>query len=182
MKKILFLSALLFSTTSFAKNKSIDIAINNAVAILGDVAQSTREFKVKPDQDPQSMIKEYALNEGLIDSDADFAGSWSKTNDAWEVDSGRLGLTTFKAAYGYIENGIQESWDNDDSDTKSQKEYRELLSKAKKAFDILKAIPSVSYGISSAGAVQCGVTFPSLLILDTENGQIHQVIMEGSGC
>jgi hypothetical protein len=57
-------------------------------------------------------------------------------------------------------------------------------SEGQKAANLIKSLygTGVVFGASPTGAVQCGVTFAALLLIDTAKGVIHSFDTEDSGC
>lgn len=181
MKNLLILiSLVLVSQVSHAQSISKRIAA--AAEILASISEGSDTYTVKADA-PKAMLLELGLNEGLVDSEEDFEANWKGTSgDAWEADSMNWGLENLSGAQSYITSNLEQALDNGDQTDADKVKYADGMLKVKKAFNILKSIKSVKYGVAPIGAVQCGVRFPALLILDTENGKIHKITMEGSGC
>lgn len=181
MKNLLILVSLVFTAhTSQAQNISKRIA--TAADILASISEGSNMYTVKAGA-PKAMLLEFGLNEQIVESEEDFEASWKGlSGNAWEADSMNWGLENLSGAQSYITNALDQALENGEQTDADKVKFADGLLKVKKAFNILKSIKSVKFGVAPTGAVQCGVTFPSLLILDTENGKIHQIIMEGSGC
>ncbi|WII73719.1 hypothetical protein QJS83_07500 [Bdellovibrio sp. 22V] len=183
MKTMIFVLSLLASTSVFAKNKGIEDRIRFAANLLAETAQGSQEYKVTPQADTKKMLLEFALQEGSIESEEDFEANWTtNTYELWGADGMMWGLETAGGAYGYVSNALEVALEEGEQTDKDKITFADGMLKLNRAFQILRSIKSVKYGVAPMGAVQCGVTFPSLLIMDTENGVIHQIIMEGSGC
>lgn len=182
MKTLLLTLTFLASTSAFAKAPSIQERIAYAANILASISEGSNEYTVKPNQDSKKMILELALHEGMVESEQEFNDSWSEDGSAWEADGATWGPEDANGARSYIEGALDQNLENSENSDADKIKFADGMTKTKQAFNILRSIKSVKFGVAPMGAVQCGVTFSSLLILDTENGKIHQIIMEGSGC
>ena len=172
-------SVLFFSTAAIADDAS-RIAV--AAKLLSEVAQGSNTYKVSP-SDAKAMLLEFALNEQMAESAEEFEGNWKGNSaDAWEADSMNWGTDTASGALSYITNALENDLDAGEKSDADKVKYADGMMAAKRAFKILRSIKSVKFGVAPTGAVQCGVTFASLFILNTTTGKIYQIIMEGSGC
>ncbi|MEK2645975.1 hypothetical protein [Bdellovibrio sp. BCCA] len=183
MKHLVIVLSLLVSTSAFAKNQDIEKRIRYAADLLASVAEGSQEFKVTPGSDVKKILFELATNEGMVDDQKDFDDHWEATpKNAWGVDEMLWAEEDRGGAYSYIESGLENTLEGSEQTDQDKIKFADGTLKLNKAFNVLRSIKSVKYGVAPMGAVQCGVTFPSLMILDTENGVVHQIIMEGSGC
>lgn len=188
MKKIILFTSLILSMTFTAEARPLTERIQYAVEILSSVTEDSGTFKVKPNKDPKQMLLELALEKGEVESVEDFEHRWvGHDGSAWDADSLHWGLTNLSGAEDYVttvlEQRLEEGLEYDEANPKKLKmEFAENMMKKKRAFELLGTIKSVKFGVAPMGAVQCGVTFSSLLIIDTESGEMHQIVMEGSGC
>lgn len=183
MKHLILALTLFVSTSAFAKNKDIENRVRYAANVLASIAEGSQEFKVTPNSDAKKMLFELGTNEGMIESQEDFNEHWdAKASDAWGADEMLWAEETHSGAYSYVENALEVALEESEQTAADKVKFADGTLKLNKAFNVLRSIKSVKYGVAPMGAVQCGVTFPSLMILDTENGIIHQIVMEGSGC
>lgn len=157
--------------------------IGKAVDAISALAQSgVEEFKVKPKSTVKAMLFELALKTGYVSDESEF--SWvGSSADAWEADSTNWGETTMKDAYSYIMD--LEEYDRDELDQpgneKKKEKFESKVRNVKKAFELFMHT-GVQFGIAPMGAVQCGVTFAALAIIDPHTGKIYVFKREGSGC
>lgn len=160
-------------------SKRIEAAAN----VFSEIAESgMTEYVVTPTKSVRAALLELALAQGMIDSKADF--SWKgKSNEAWEADSTNWGETTMKDAYSYITeiDPDRERSLDDAGDTAGKAKLLGQIEDAKAAFKTLLHT-GVQFGVVPMGAVQCGVTFAALAILDPYTGKIYTIAKEGSGC
>lgn len=180
--KVLFtilFSTLIFSTAAQASEAQ---RIAQAAKILAEISQGSSRYKVSPGN-AKEMLLEFALNEKMVESEEEFESSWQgNSGDAWEADSMNWGTETVQGALSYITGALEQDLDASDKTDADKIKFADSTMAAKHAFGILRSIKSVQFGVAPTGAVQCGVTFASLFILDTTTGAIYQIIMEGSGC
>lgn len=183
MKTIVMTLCLFATLSASAKAPSIQERVNRAAQILAGISEGSDTIKVKPNTDPKAMLLEYALREQLVETEDDFEANWvGDSGDAWGADSMNWGLENLAGAQSYIEGALQTRLEEGEGTDQDKIKYADGMMASSKAFTILRSLKSVKYGVAPTGAVQCGVTFPSLFIIDTENGEMHQIIMEGSGC
>ncbi|KYG70232.1 hypothetical protein AZI85_13875 [Bdellovibrio bacteriovorus] len=182
MKKLILIASLAFSFTANAKSKSIEERINYAATLLAEVAEGSQTYTVAPNKDPKAMILELALQTGYVESVEEFEEHWAEDGSAWETDGMTWGPETWGGASDYIRGQLELRLEEGEQTQEDKIKFAEQILKVNRAEFILRSIKSVKYGVAPIGAVQCGVTFSSLLIIDTENGKIHQIDMEGSGC
>lgn len=153
--------------------------IAKAVKAFEPLAGSGVEiYTVKPNQSVKDSLLELSLQKGYSSDAEDF--SWvGKEDSAWEADSTNFGETTMKQAYSYITELDPIFDENDDAQGKA--EAVKNIARAKKAFPLLMKT-GVTFGVAPFGAVQCGVTFAALAIIDPAKGKIYLFAKEGSGC
>jgi REP element-mobilizing transposase RayT len=122
-----------------------------------------------------------------VESDYTFTefkeNSWEDIADeAWGADSSIWGGTDFESALSYVESNQEIEYYLENTDDEKQKEeFKQNLKLAVESFKTLKD-KSLDFIVAPMGAVQCGVTFPVVLIIDKKDGAVYQVSMEGSGC
>lgn len=155
-------------------------SIMTAIAKAADVQTLTddkdNEIKLTAG-DVKSMSFELAKILEYVETEDDF--SWvGSSEDAWEIDSGNWGETTFEDGLSYIQNAQQESSNFYELE---ESEYKKLTAEAAIEFKKLKTM-NVKFGVAPFGAVQCGVQFPSLMVFDLDTGLVYAIAMEGSGC
>jgi|GEM_PF-2030039 len=183
MKTWILIATLFVSMSASAKNKWVDERISTAAGILAQIAEGSDEYTLTPNSDPKKMILELALKEQMVESEEEFEQNWvGDSGQAWEVDGMYYGVDTLSGAYDYINNVLTQTLEDGERNDADKVKFAEATLKLNQAISILRSVKSVKFGVWPSGAVQCGVSFPSLLILDTENGKAHQIIMEGSGC
>jgi hypothetical protein len=184
MKKMVLLMTafMMFHSAAHAAAPTYPERIQAAIDALNSFAEGAEVFQVTPADDEKAMLSQVAAK---MELDAqDFEDNWvgDDTNKAWEVDSGNWGVETRQGAQDYIMGSLDQVLENPDLTDEQKIRYVDSKLKVEKAFTVLSYIKSIKYGVSAYGAVQCGVTFPSLMILDTKTGKAYQIIMEGSGC
>lgn len=184
MKNLFFAAALLVSLSSFAAGRSVAERIDYATDILKSIADSSQKFTTQSKGDVDKMMLELSLAQGWYESAEDFNEHYKKDGSAWEVDGGLIGTETTAGAIDYIKGAAERRLSEESEQTQADKvKFADAILAVKKAFDVLTSIKSVKYGVIPSGPVQCGVTFPSLLIIDTENGRATSISMDGdSGC
>lgn len=179
LASIIFISAL---QSSAAQAQTVSERIAKAAEFLAETASASTSYQVKPGS-PKDMIKELAMKESSYESEEDFEDNWvTNPNEAWEADSSNWAEESFSGARSYVSSAIDEAYDQSDKTNEDKINYAEKREMMRRGFTILRSIPSVRFGVAPLGAIQCGVTFGALLILDTASGKIHQISMEGSGC
>lgn len=172
----LLISIAAFGQTPAEKSK----AIADAYRAFAAIAEGSSTFQVKPTKSVYAALKEIAESEQVEDFAADWVG---ESDQAWEADSTRWGSTTMKSAYGYIVgfDFIENRFAGSDNPQAELKKLMPKINKAKAAFKSLLGT-GVMFGVGPLGAVQCGVRFASLLMIDPHTGKVYSIIMEGSGC
>lgn len=188
MKTLLFalVSVCLASGSAFAKNKTSTLEENSkkieqAVEGMSALAQSgVEEFKIKPTEDVKAALTELALNEGYVEKAEEM--SWYENGDQWGADSMGWGPADMSDAYSYIMTRDERDLDylREEGNEKLLAQYESDLKAAKLAFKGLLNT-GVKFGVAPLGAVQCGVTFAALAIIDPA-GKIYLFKAEGSGC
>lgn len=171
----------LMSFTAFAGEKESK-RIKFAVSLLTSISESSDTYKVKPGT-VKEMMYALALKEGRVESEKEFNDNWvGDSGDAWGADNMNWGSENAAGAKSYITSALEQALEDSEQTDADKIKFAEGMQKAKQAFGILRSIKSVVYGVAPMGAVQCGVTFSSLMIIDSETGEMYQIIMEGSGC
>jgi hypothetical protein len=182
MKSIIsiFIGVTLMSFSAFSSEKDSK-RIKFAVSLLSSISEGGSTFKVKPGTVKQ-MLLQLAMNEQGED-EKEFNDSWLGDNDdAWGADTSSWGSTDVVEGKSYVVSALEQALEDGEQTDANKIKFAEGMQKAKQAFAILRSIKTVQYGLAPMGAVQCGVTFASLMIMDSETGEIYQIIMEGSGC
>lgn len=184
MKKVFLSVVLLFSVQSFARPAASANSVQEAIRLLAGASVSSETFRVSSGKDAKQMMLELALQEEIVEDEQDFESSWQENvNDAWEPDSTNWALETLEGARDYVEFALRSEYERSaDPSEIETRAFKASLEKSKQAFEILKAARGISFGVGPMGAVQCGVRFGSLLILDKESGEVHNIIGESSGC
>ena len=107
--------------------------------------------------------------------------SWAtEDQDAWATDEDLWGWSNMKAARSYltkVDDAFFESIEN----PKKRKAMEAKFEKAKKTFSKLEHT-GVLFGVAPLGAIQCGVRFAALAVIDPHTGNVWIVSMEASGC
>ncbi|MBI1861300.1 MAG: hypothetical protein HYR96_10325 [Deltaproteobacteria bacterium] len=168
--------ALAFGQKVSPKEASKRIA--RVVNVASRLAESgVADHKVEPGTNVKAMLYELALQTEYVTSEEEF--SWvGDSNDAWEADSTNWGETTMKGAYHYI---VDEPDQFSDLEKKEQQKFKKAAKATKKVWrDLLGT--GVRFGVAPMGAVQCGVTFAALAIIDPHTGKTYLFAREGSGC
>lgn len=183
LKFLLALSLVLNLNAASALADDASKRIEKAVDIFAPLAQSgVTEHKVKKARTVKEMLYALAIKEGYSESEEDF--SWvGKSGDAWEADSTNFGETTMKAAYDYITQ-LDDTYEEYLNEEGNEAEKAKVLKQVKAAKDGFKLLlnTGVMFGVAPMGAVQCGVTFAALAIIDPKTGKIYLFAKEGSGC
>jgi hypothetical protein len=181
--KNLILSLLLVSYSASVAQADVpkQSAVEFAVTLLGDVADTTSDLQLQP-ADTKTMMKEMAVKDGSTDAE-EFDEYWvGKSSDAWGADSMSWGEETAEGAQDYIEGALAQKLEDSEQTDADKIAYANAMTKTKRAFEILNARSYIQYGVAPRGAVQCGVTFAELVILDAKTGKAYEIVMEGSGC
>jgi hypothetical protein len=179
MKNIIITLALIINCSYVFASDKIEEAVNT----LNPLAQSgIQVLKVNPTMSVKTALLELAFQTGYISEESEF--SWQGTSpSAWEVDSSNWGEATFKDAYEYITYLDKDYVDylNDAGNEVEKANVYKAIETAKDTFKTLQET-GVLFGVAPMGAVQCGVTFAALTIIDPVTGKIYIVSKEGSGC
>jgi hypothetical protein len=159
----------LSSTLAFANVDSKKI--KSVAKSLGALMADSKVYKVKP-ASPLEMMKELAA--GPLEMGDDFTFD---QETATSGDSGAWGFVKMAEAISWVANAEYLNVDeNGEEITNSPK--------AKKAANLVRSLigTGVVFGAGPFGAVQCGGTYPALLMIDTKAGVIYTFETEGSGC
>ncbi|MGE0631973.1 MAG: hypothetical protein AB7O96_06170 [Pseudobdellovibrionaceae bacterium] len=157
MKTLALIMTLAFSSVSFAEIDSK--AISAAYTKLSKIGYASNAYKVKPGS-PYSMIKQLALNEY---GDDEFHFEKDVTPEA----DGRVwGTIEMRQAMGFVRSAEGLS-----------------STRIEKGLDAIRSLvgSGVVFGVNPHGAVQCGISLPALLLIDTEAGKIYSVSFDPSG-
>lgn len=188
MKKTLFsiFSLVLVGSVAIAATMPVKIASKNiqqAVKTFTPLAQSgVREFQVKPAKTVKEMLFALAMKELDVSNESEF--SWKGlSHEAWTADEGNWGETTMASAYEYILTADDDYKKllNEPGHEKEKAQFEKNIQNSKEAFKLLLHT-GVMFGVVPKGAVQCGVTFAALAIIDAHTGKIYVFSKEGSGC
>ncbi len=188
MKALLFglVSLVIASGSAHAAKKPTQLEVNSAKiekAVYGmdGMAQSgIEEFKIKPTTDVKAALLDLAFSIQYIEKESEF--SWDETGDRWGADGMLWGPADMSDAYSYIMTRSEDEIDylHSEGAEKELAKYEADLKAAKAAFKGLLNT-GVKFGVAPLGAVQCGVTFAALAIIDPA-GKIYIFKAEGSGC
>ena len=163
--------------------KTASKRIAQAVDIISPLARSgVREYKTKPAKSVKAALLALAFKEKYISEVSEF--SWvGDSNEAWDADSTNWGETTMKGAYDYVthEDADYLEYLKEPEQKKELAQWQKSLKQSKAAFKKLVGT-GVKFGVAPLGAVQCGVTFAALAIIDPHTGKIYVFAREGSGC
>lgn len=184
MKQLVLLTLSLFIFGSNAQadrltpakaSKNIAAAVKAFEPLAGS---GVEKFKIKPVKTIKEAMLALAFKAEYISEESEF--NWIESGgDAWGADSMAFGQTTMKGAYNYIIKVDKEYVDG--MDEKERTKYLANVEKAKEAFKLLLNT-GVQFGLAPMGAIQCGVTFAALAIIDPNTGIIYVFAKEGSGC
>lgn len=154
--------------------------IAKLVRTIGPLATSgVSEYRIEPTRNVKEAMKKLALKEGMVDSAQDFEDSWSGDNgDAWGADSAAWGEDNMANAYSYVFDPLEEESELEQDEQVKMRRAREA---GKRDWELLLHT-GVQFGVVPMGAVQCGVTFAALAIVDPHSGKIYVFSKEGSGC
>ncbi|MFZ4712700.1 MAG: hypothetical protein ACOYL6_03220 [Bacteriovoracaceae bacterium] len=173
MKQILSFVVLAFVLNSTASFAAIDSKKIKTVATkLGELLADFKTYNLKP-ASPIEMMKELAVKE-LQEDEADFHYD---VEDSLQGDGGAWGIHPMATAIHWVSNAEYLTIDEAGEEIMNSP-------KAKKAADLVKSLygTGVVFGAGPFGAVQCGGTYPALLMIDTAKGVIYKFDTEGSGC
>lgn len=136
-----------------------------------------QHFKVKAGLSIRETLEAIAKKEGHEEF------SWAtEDQDAWEADSTLWGWTNMRDARSYLttidDNFFVVAEENKKG---SRAKLEALFEKAKASFSQLEHT-GVTFGIAPLGAVQCGIRFSALVVIDSKTGNAWVIAMEGSGC
>jgi len=168
MKNLLVLALAFVSTLAFADVDSKKI--KSVADQLTEYTASAKEFKVKP-ASPLFMMKELALKQ------LDFSDFEYDVESSMQTDAGTWGLIKMADAISWVAGSDYLNYDELGEEIKNSP-------KAKAAAKLMRSLygSGVVFGAAPIGAVQCGVTFPALLLIDSKSGMIYSFETEGSGC
>ena len=163
--------------------KAASKRISDFVKVITPLAESgVDEHKGKPTRSVREALLALSLKTGYNSEESEF--NWvGKSNDAWEADSTNFGEESMKGAYDYVTE-LDESYEESLNEPGNEKEKAKVLAAIKKAKDSFRLLlnTGVMFGVAPMGAVQCGVTFAALAIIDPHTGKIYLFAKEGSGC
>jgi hypothetical protein len=146
--------------------------IKNVANQLDGLFPSSNESEVTP-ASPLNMMKEYAISE------------YEESGDDFNYDPEQA-LDPDSTAWGIIKMSQAISWVQSSQYLNQTSEGEEIKNSptAKKAGNLIRSLvgTGVVFGAAPHGAVQCGVTFPALLLIDTKSGVIYSFNTEDSGC
>lgn len=178
-----FIVTLLLAVNVYAKEDPRSKTIADAVKAFSALAEGVQEFKIKPTKNIKEAMKQLALQE-RDESAEEFDESWTgEDSDAWGADSSAWGSASMKGAYNYIVkfNFMEERFQGFDDPENELRKLQPKLAAARAAFKNLLGT-GVMFGIAPMGAIQCGVTFAALAVVDPYTGKVTLISMEGSGC
>ncbi len=181
LRTILSLALTFAVTSAYADDRSE--RIEKVVDSFSQFAQSgVHVYKVKPARTVKAMVLELAIQIGNAEDESDL-GWVENENDAWEADSSNWAETEMKTAYEYMTT-FDEYYLEQLNEPGQEAEKARVMAEMKKAKEDFKLFlnSGVKFGVGPMGAVQCGVTFAALLIIDPATGKIYSFAKEGSGC
>lgn len=178
------LTLVLTGTLHASENKAeASKRIAKAVKVFAPLAQSgMTTYKGKPTTNIKAALLSMALKEKYISEESEF--SWvGKSDEVWGADSMGWGEATMKDAYSYVTEVNSDYLESLKAEGK-EKEMAQYLQNIKAAKDAFKLLlnSGVMFGVAPIGAVQCGVTFAALVIIDPHSGTSYVFAKEGSGC
>ena len=183
MKRIVLLmtAVLMFNSASRAATPTYAERIQAAIDEIYAVSEGGDQFQLTPNEDAKVMMKELSLK---VYGEDVFEERWlgDDSSAAWDVDGGGWSYETLEGGQGYVLGALEQRLEESDMSDEAKLKYVNDKLQVERAFTALRYIKGLKYGVMGEGAVQCGVSFPSLLILDTKSGKAWQIIMEGSGC
>jgi hypothetical protein len=138
---------------------------------LAKLAESSEAHATRASR-PRDMLRELHLR---IDNDPE-SFTFRNFGDGYPgADELKWGIATMRSAIDFVRNSYGLGEDH---------EGRRTPDRAEKAADLVKELvgTGVVFGYSPNGAVQCGVTLPSLLLIDTARRKVYQLTFDGSGC
>lgn len=186
MRILILFAALLLNTGALADHVSSRQAskrIQEAVDAISPLAESgVRVVRIKPARTVRDALMAVALKEKYIEEEKEFI--WAgRSSDAWGADTMSWGEATMKEAYSYmteLDDQRKEILDEKGNEKEKAKIERQVK-KAKEAFELFMHT-GVQFGLAPMGAVQCGVTFAALAIIDPHSGKVYLFSKEDSGC
>jgi hypothetical protein len=168
MIRFLTLAMILLSTLSYGA--TVDSKrIKSVSAQLAKMLPSSN-YRVKA-ASPLEMMKAFAKDELNYD---DF---FYDVATATEGDSSAWGIIKMGSVLGWLYSAEIFTVNEEGNEIQHSP-------KAKKAVDLVKSLngSGVVFGAGPFGAVQCGFTYPALMIIDTAAGVIYTFETERSGC
>ncbi len=200
MKMVTLVTAMTLSLSALSASAAVAKAqskdskrIEYAATLLSSASDSMTSEQVSPtkDSDSKEILKKVATDIQGIEAE-EFADYYeAEPADAWGADSMMYASASLADAMSYVTDFVLESLDAIDSENDKEEADKQKLKLANALISIQKAEPilkdlqkykKVSFGIAPMGAVQCGVTFPALLIMDGTEGLVYVISNEGSGC
>lgn len=180
--KLSLVSFLLMASQAKAGSYSERIAY--ATKLLSEVTENSASYQVKPNSSAKEMLFELGLQLESFSTKEDFEELFkTDSNEAWEFDSSSWGEESIDGAKSYVDFNLKQRFVEGEQTDANKTKYADHVLISDRAFEILKNVRTVKFGISPTGAVQCGIQFAALLILDLETGKIYEIIMEPfSGC
>lgn len=172
-----------FTTQTQAQARSATtLRIEKAADAIERISKNFNVIQVEPNQDVKEMILEMVIQQGDIETAEEFDDCWVVNDvDVWGADQMTWAEASAGEAFAYIFDNEEVNRELEDMPTLQKREFLRKMSVAKIAFKDLKNT-KVKFGVGPVGAVQCGVTFAALFMIDTETGKIYVISMEGSGC
>lgn len=180
MKTVSLFSALLltFSLNTFAKTSEIEAQVTK----LGDLAYGYDVFHVGG-KTAEEILQNFSMHE---------YGEVSKLvhkevqDIAWgdEVDMGTTSANSANAMSEFMISQSEESLENyDDTDPEAAK-IKAQIQKVKKEWPgVIRVLAKAGaqFGYTGNGPGYCGVTFATLLVIDTTTGTVYQIYLSQSG-
>lgn len=147
----------------------------DAIAPLALTGVAVHKISASKARTVKSALRELAIKADIYETENEW--NWVGSDSSiWNIDESAFGQTTMKAAYSYIMSQTDEYASDEEV-----AEYKKNLPAARNGFKLFLGT-GVLFGVVPMGAVQCGVQFPALAIIDPHTGNIYIFSREGSGC
>ena len=165
----------LFANADHVTPKQASARIKSVVEAFEPFAWSgVNHYKVKAGLSVRETLEAIAKKEGR-----EF--EWAtEDHSAWEADSTLWGWANMREARNYLTTVEDAFWEAAD-EKGNRKKLEAQFEKAKGSFSKLEHT-GVTFGIAPMGAVQCGVQFAAVVVIDPHTGNAWVIAMEGSGC
>lgn len=158
-----------------AKKHEKQSEIGKIVEVLGFWAYAVSEYDVRG-KTVNAMLRDLGVR-------INKAGEFKLENDpesipAIDEATNVYGVADRRLVEGMLDEAIENENDHADEDGKPLKKPKKSVTQL---FDELEKAGAV-FGYTSDGGSACGITWPSPLIIDTENNKIYELVMVGGSC